>query len=647
MARGILAKASEVEGDLPVRKLLPSCLLLLLFTPPCFASTDTQRVEIPLTFDFPLVQSMLRDALYTSPGGKVVLEDQDGCASIELWDPQVFPAGTSLGIKSKMRFETGFRIGSTCFHLLTWTGEIEILQRLWLDKQDWQLRFETEDSFIYDRNHKRPFIAAIFWKYVKTYLHRDMDRMKIDLSSAANELRNLLPLFFSEEQRLQVESWLSTLRPGEVTIGPDAVKSKLMMDVTAAPATERAPEISQSDIERLTRDWETWDAFFVYEIQTLVGQPLEQRERDEILDTLLGTRYTFIQALAENSLTRDLISRQFTDSWDRVSKILRKYLHHETFPSLLRHIAFFTAADALAVVEKLSPAIGMEMTPEGLHRLASLFGEEGKETDLGYTYALDPALRDLLGLGPPLSESGPSVDGEEFESPEGSEEETPSHNDSLWPRPLFRLVSAGARTPAIPPEVREWIPPESTADWPQYLSRVHEILKGAVEERISKNPQNSKYQSLYRVLVLATAWQESCWRQLVKKRGKVTYLLSYNRTSVGLMQINERVWRGLYQRESLRWNIRYNARAGAEILDLYMRDHAISQMQAQGLTDEALLARAVYSMYKAGPDELQRFMKRYRRNTPDPIDRLFKEKYELTQNAKFDQIAVCLVGSSV
>ena len=630
-----------------MRRLLSSCLLLLLFIHPCFAANDTRTVEIPLTFDFPLVRSMLKDALYTSPGGKVLLQDQDGCTSIELSDPEVFPAGMSLGIKSKIRFEIGFRIGGTCFHLLIWAGEIEILQKLWLDKNDWQIKFETEDSFIYDRNHKRPFFASMFWDHVKPYLHSDMDKMKIDLSSTANELRTLFPLFFSEEQRLQVESWLSTLRPGEVTIGPDAVKSKLMMDVTAAPATVGAREISPSEIERLSRDWETWDAFFVYEIQTLIGQPLEQMERAEILDTLLSMRYTFTQALTENSLTRDLIRRQFTESWDRVAKILRKYLLQETSPSLLRHIAFFTATDALAVVDKLGSAIGMEMTPEGLRRLASLLGEEGKETELGYTYELDPRLRDLLGLGPPLSENGPSFDAEGFEIPKRWEEETPSHKDSLWPRSWFRLASASARTPATPPELRQWIPPESREALPQYLSRVHEILKAAAEERISKNPQNSKYQSLYRVLIPATAWQESCWRQLVKKRAKVTYLLSYNRTSVGLMQINERVWRGLYRRESLRWNIRYNARAGAEILDLYMRDYAISQMQAQGLTDEALLGRAVYSMYNAGPDELQRFMKRYRTNAPDRIDRLFKEKYEMTQNAEFDQIALCLIGTTV
>lgn len=630
-----------------MRRLSPNCLLLLLLIHPCFASGDTRTVEVPLTLEFPLIRSMVKEKIYTSPGGKVLLEDEDGCTRIELWDPQIFPARTSLGIKSKIKFQSGFRIGAACFRLVTWTGEIEILQRLWLDKEDWQLKFKTEDSFIYDQNHKRPFLAGIFWDHVKFYLHLDMDKMKIDLSSPAKELRNLLPLFFSEEQRPQVESWLGTLRPGEVTIEPDAVKSKLMMEVNTSPPPDKAPDITQSDIERLSRNWETWDAFFIYEIQTLIGQPLEQRERNEFLDTLISMRYTFTQALMENTLTRELIRQQFTDSWDRVSKILRKYLLQESSLSLLRNLAFFTAAEALAVVEKLGPAIGIELTPEGLRRLASLLSEEGKETGLEYTYELDPRLRELLGLGAPLPESGPSFDAEEFESPEGLEEESPPPKESLWPGSLLRLASAGDRTPATPPEIQEWIPPQSKEGLPQYLSKVHHILQSATEERISKNPHHSKYHSLYRLLVLATAWQESCWRQLVKKRGKVTYLLSYNRTSVGLMQINERVWRGLYQRESLRWNIRYNARAGTEILDLYMRDYAIALMEAQGLTDEGVLARAVYAMYNAGPDELRRFLKRYQSDAPHLIDRLFKEKYEMTQNGDFEKIGLCLIGSSL
>lgn len=628
-----------------MKRVFSGCLLFLFFFHPGSASGDVRTVEIPLTLEFPLVRSMVKDRFYTSPGQRLLLEDPDWCATIELWDPQVFPIQTSLGIRSKIRFQSGFRAGSTCFNLVNWTGEIEIVQSLRLDQGDWQLKFKTEDSFIYDEKHKRPFLAGFFWDYAKGYLHSTMDQMNIDLSSPVKELGELLPLFFSQDQTPKVQSWLSTLRPAEVLIQSDAVRSRLMMDVDASPSTGSAPDGPPSDAQSLSRNWESWDAFFVREIEALIGRPLEQEERRALLDTLLGIRYTFTQALAENTLTQGLINGQFTQSWDRVSKILRKYLLRESSASLSRHLAFFTAADALAIVERLGPAVGIELTPQGLRRLAALLGEEGKEAGLGYSYELDPGLREVLGLGPPLPESGPGFDVEEFESP-AEPEEGPLKN-SLRQGSHLRLASAGAGASAIPPELREWIPPQGQASLPEYLGKVHQVLQKATEETLSKSRQPSTVHSLYRLLVLATAWQESCWRQLEKKRDKVTYLLSYNRTSVGLMQINERVWRGLYQRNDLRWDIRYNARAGAEILDLYLQDYALARMKAQDRTDEAVVARAVYAMYNAGPEELQRFLQRYRSNSPHDIDRLFREKYEMTQKGEFEKIALCLLGTAL
>jgi hypothetical protein len=295
----------------------------LFFFHPGFASADTRTVEIPLTLEFPLVRSMVIAKIYTSAGDRLLLEDPDWCATIELWDPQLFPVQTSLGIRSKIRFQSGFRIGSTCFNIVNWTGEIEIIQSLRLDKGDWQLKFKTEDSFIYDQKHKRPFLAGIFWDYAKGYLHSTMDKMRIDLSSPVKELKELLPLFFAGTQMPKVQSWLNTLRPGEVLIQSDAVRSRLMMEVDVSPAVEKVPEITPSDIEAMSRNWEAWDAFFVREIETLFGRTLEQGERREILDTLLGMRYSFTQALAENTLTQGLINTQFTNSWDLISKILR------------------------------------------------------------------------------------------------------------------------------------------------------------------------------------------------------------------------------------------------------------------------------------------------------------------------------------
>lgn len=63
--------------------------------------------------------------------------------------------------------------------------------------------------------------------------------------------------------------------------------------------------------------------------------------------------------------------------------------------------------------------------------------------------------------------------------------------------------------------------------------------------------------------------------------GQVTFLRSYNNTPVGLMQINERVWRGIYDQHKLRWDIVYNARTGTKILDLYFTKYAQPRMRRE------------------------------------------------------------------
>ena len=73
------------------------------------------------------------------------------------------------------------------------------------------------------------------------------------------------------------------------------------------------------------------------------------------------------------------------------------------------------------------------------------------------------------------------------------------------------------------------------------------------------------------------------------------------------MQINQRVWRGFYDVQRLRWDTAYNARAGAQILMRYMRDYAIPYAQKSGDADVA--PRAAYAVYNAGPRAIGRFAK--------------------------------------
>ena len=143
---------------------------------------------------------------------------------------------------------------------------------------------------------------------------------------------------------------------------------------------------------------------------------------------------------------------------------------------------------------------------------------------------------------------------------------------------------------------------------------------------------------------MATAWQESCWRQFIARDGKVRYLISYNKSSVGLMQINERVWRGIYRLESLRWNISYNVRAGNEILHLYLRTFALKEITPASPADLDTIARITYAMYNAGPSQLKQYIKRRNSKTLSKIDALFWEKYKAVKEAKFDELVLCVSG---
>ena len=102
----------------------------------------------------------------------------------------------------------------------------------------------------------------------------------------------------------------------------------------------------------------------------------------------------------------------------------------------------------------------------------------------------------------------------------------------------------------------------------------------------------------------ATAWQESCWRQFVKRSGKLVPLTS-SVGSVGIMQVNVAVWRGFYEVNGLKRDIAYNARAGGEILSRYWTDYAVRARRGQRKGGGAdALARATYAAYNGGPGQL-------------------------------------------
>jgi soluble lytic murein transglycosylase-like protein len=99
---------------------------------------------------------------------------------------------------------------------------------------------------------------------------------------------------------------------------------------------------------------------------------------------------------------------------------------------------------------------------------------------------------------------------------------------------------------------------------------------------------------------------ESCWQQYERKDDKIVTLRSPS-GGIGIMQINQHVWRGFYNIERLQVDVAYNIQAGSQILMRYFKEYGTQVAKENG--NPAHAARATYAAYNAGPRASRRFMK--------------------------------------
>ena len=618
-------------------------MVFLLSLPTCLWGA-AQTVRMPVTLDYAFLRSMFVTQAYTQPGERAVPVDRDnGCTRIELWQPDVGPEQSLLKLGSNIKIRAGLPVSGTCIPLADWEGYIEALQRITLDPKSMRLGFETQEIRTFNQDRSRTTIDRFLSELIRTHLNPYLTRLNIDLAGPVRGLQGLLPLFFAEQDRARAQSWLGTLRLSPFQVGAQAIGLDLLMDIETAPEA-RGPagaSVPQSELTRFVKAWEDWDAFSVHQVEPLVGQLVTEDERNGVLETLLDTRYDFVQAFAEGTLDPDLIRRQFTTTWQGLAPVLRKYMTKQPARSLLSQLAFLTASDALVALDRAGPAANLNISRDGLVGLARLLGGPGAEPSLSYSYGVNRDLRGLFDLGPALDETGPAFDSLEIELPEEPRQGMIPGSKWSW---LTLLPGSAFAAEGLSPsqaEIEQWLLPKG--DINPYLKRINLALDQAATQVLTKSQLDEKYRPLFRLLVLSTAWQETCWRQFTRTGGKVRSMLSYNQTSVGLMQINERVWRGIYRPENLRWNISYNARAGCEILELYLRRYALRRPESKTM-DSDTLARAVYAMYNGGPGQFPKLLTRSKNNTFYKSDQLFWEKYAWAKAGHLDKLSVCLIG---
>ncbi|MBT8345490.1 MAG: lytic transglycosylase domain-containing protein [Desulfofustis sp.] len=590
---------------------------------------------MPITLDYELLNGLLIQTSYTDPGQTAqLLYEGNGCLELKLTDPKFSGEAEVITLLTDVYIHLGTPLGDSCLMPYQWNGSMQVSQIPRLDSQSWDLTFQTVDTKIFSADGAAIESFDMVFQRLLPLINEHMQAFSIKLANPVEDLRTFILPMFTPDARVQAKQLLDSIRPGAIIANQTSLIVNIHADATeldSGPEAAAVETLSEEEMEDFLDLWETWDSLLVFLVSVLSETPLSSTNKQQLIDLLLETRYEFVTRINDTSVQKDFVRDQFLEGWQLLSTIFRNQLLENPAESRIGYLSFLTAGDALMILDELGPAFGIEISRNGLIRLAKILGGEGVE--LHYSPDINKSLQMLFQAFPENQQNNSDDEQETPQRQETSRLDIFQFLESLLPSSAF-----AAKRPSFT-EIKRWQAPKNNFD--DYLERISDLLEFAYTSLVIRRQLPDNFNALYRAMIPAIAWQESCFKQFVVKDSKLTYLLSYNNSSVGLMQVNERVWRGIYDTQRLRWDIRYNASAGCEIVDLYLQKYALRKYGPEILKKTDTLAQLVYAMYNGGPSQFDKFLKRSHTNKLYDSDRLFAQKYEWVKKRDWEQAEKC------
>ena len=590
-------------------------IIIALFVKPFTVRAET--INIPVFIDYQQLQLLMIQDEFKGPNNtERYLLDDNGCTSITFSEPRLSAEGELLRVDANTLITIGIPTIGTCKAITKWIGNTAVTGKPSLVRdQPLSVRFQVQEARLYDQTGKL-LKGGLVLQAVKEQLHLLLSSYKLDLKPETDPFKALLPYCLPHYQAGRLRRMIDSLRVGPLDLRSNGLGIQLLIDFE--PLTKGGPEpiLSENEIQRLEQRYQSWDAFLTFVIKEVAAATGSKKLRSLLLEILLDARYQFKSILREPQKSADdPVKQLFIQSWERLIPVMRKISIHSPEQNLLPYLSFITAADALNALDRLGPTVGLDISADGLRRLARILNNDPSIDPIKYLDEVDPVLQQLFDF----EKSGKIIQ--------------PKNSHSF----NFQLIQpAYAATPRD--RLNLWVP--NTDELGEYLVEVRNLLLEEADARISSSSTGKEYARIFRKLMLTTAWQESCWRQYIVENRKVVPLISAS-DDIGMLQINKKVWRGIYSPSKLKWDITYNVRSGSEILFKFMVSYALKQKEhklAGGLSN---LARATYSAYNGGPSQVSRYRKNNVPAEHKKIDTAFWEKYQQVLKGQELAVAQC------
>ncbi len=601
-----------------LKRTLHALLLAVLVLTPLSAVSET--VAIPIFITYPQLRFFLVQEMFKGPENtaQFVLDDT-GCASVTYSEPHLATEGQLLRMDVATLATIGINTTVGCMTIGYWKGRTVVKGKpVMVDGQRLSAEFRLQTAELFDQQGHR-FSATPVLQAFEKQLHQALSNLRIDLSPEADRLKEWLPSVLPRYSADRLSRMVDSLRIGHISVQPEGLDVGLTIDVDKMPQEGPEPALNAVEMAQLEQTYRSWDAFLTFVVKQAAAATQSEALRSALLEILLDARFEIKAVLVADARSdTDPVKKLFVRSWQRLEPVMREISVQAPEQNPVPFLSFMTAADALMALERLGPGVGLDISIDGLRRLARLLQDNPSLDPLQFLHAIDPKLQNLFHFGIP-EDTGPP------EQPQGFD--------------LQLVPSAFAATSMD--RLNRWVP---TADELEpYVHEIRLLLLKEADARIRSSKITGEHARVFRKLMLAAAWQESCWRQYVVRKKKIVPLVSKS-GDIGLLQINETVWRGFYSRNKLRWDITYNARAGGEILSKFMVDYALKQQEHKKAGGLSNLARASYSAYNGGPSKVNRYRSKGIPAAQKKIDASFWAKYQQVNRGRELVVLECLGG---
>jgi hypothetical protein len=333
-----------------------------------------ETYKLPIQLDYALIKKAVVSQLFKGEGGGAELwHDKHNCSSLKLFNPRISGEGGQIKLVNDVQAQLGTAIAGQCLPMLDWDGALETLQRPTISADRSILSIPVTKATAFDRQG-RPLNINKLQDLITRVAQPKLADVKLDLKKSRGDMEKTLTGFLPKENTADVKKILDTLNFSEAEANDDGIKVELAFDAAPKPAVPK-PEapFTAAEQKQWQAIWKEWDAFLTKAIDHAAKDSQSPELKDSLMETLLESRSAFQAAIkAEHPENGDPVRIFFTNTWDRLGPQLRVLAKQLPEIDGLRYLTFIAATDVMYQLESLGAPLGLEISSDGLRKLARL-----------------------------------------------------------------------------------------------------------------------------------------------------------------------------------------------------------------------------------------------------------------------------------